>query len=470
MSKIDISELGFTPVEKAPSQNTFNGIGTRLYGQTKVPQAEGLYTKVHYFTLLYVPVLALGKYLAHKQDGNEYILGKGRLSGRSKAWNGLVSLSVASFIGFGAYQSHVGSPEYEAKKMYSDALEMVEEHEFDEAITSLKSVYSSKSSVTQAAGQKLKELMSGDYLAQRSPAENFEIVSNATKLGALFPKRLETYKAKYDEFESVAPVVASDFAELVVNATSDEATIKLYENKNFTLLKGVYSADKSDYRVAQRYAVLDERLNQCLSCREILEPHLDSLANTEGSRILGQAYAAARETDKAYDLLAPYVDKKIKLYHAAEAKYDEVVQKVWDDTIELLNSGNAPASFYTKYDAVPEQEQDQLVDEFYAGKRDASAVVSNARDAYRETTSIVPVALDLGIVLLDKASVSSDGALRSKLLEQAEETFLSVQNYAGDSDDYQLYLGQVYYWLGKSLKGKSCSLRCSRSTIAAIKY
>ena len=454
MAELNIEDLGFKAVKKAPAQNTFNGIGTRLYGQSAIAGSEPLYTKVLYFTILYIPILALGKYLAYKENGAEYILGKGELSGFSKIWNALLVVVVLSFIGGVAYKSHVSSPEYIAKNLYEDATQMIEDGEFEPAITNLKSVYVGRSSLKQSAKEKIEQLMSNEFLSERSPEESFQIISNATQKTELFPQKLDIYINSFNKYETTNPVVASDFAELIVGNSTDEQQIQLYEKKNYSLLNGLYTAKPSDFGIAQRYALLDERLNRCENCLTILEPHADKLKDTESARVLGQAYANVRETEKAYRLLEPYVEKNMTRYHAAEKRYDDEIQKVWDNSIDFLNSGKAPESFYNKYDAASKENQQLMVDEYFYEQRDSSIAVENARQEYVDSASIVPVALDLGIVLLDKAAITSDLKKREALLQQAEKTFLAVQNYAGDSDDYQLYLGQVYYWLSKEDEGE----------------
>jgi tetratricopeptide (TPR) repeat protein len=64
------------------------------------------------------------------------------------------------------------------------------------------------------------------------------------------------------------------------------------------------------------------------------------------------------------------------------------------------------------------------------------------------------VALDLGIVILRRAQGLADPDARRQELERAEKTFLAVRGVAGESDQYRLYLGQVYYWLGKHAEGR----------------
>lgn len=453
MSELNIQDLGYEPIQKAPSQNTFNGIGTRLYGNTAIPETDHLYSKVMYFTILYIPIFALAKYLACFREGNEYILGKGKLSGISKAWNMLLIILAAGAFSFTAYNEYVNSPEYIAKNLYNEALELIEDKQFADAISNLKLVHKGGSSYTQVATKKLDELISDTYLKTLSPSENYQVVNSATKISMLASKREELGIQYFEKFVETDPKIASDFADLIVSSSNDENIIKTYEEKNYNLLKMLFSQQSGDYDIALKYAALEERYNQCEMCIDILEPHFEKLGLTEGARILGQSYAAGREVDKAYKLLSPYVENHLSTYHLAEKNYNEILQKVWDDSIEELNSGKARQSFYTEYDMASKERQGEMVDEYYISRRDTSAAVDEAKGAYFESTKIVPVALDLGMVLLNRASMTSSNQARITSLEQAEKIFLSVQNYAGDSDEYQLYLGQVYYWLGKESKG-----------------
>jgi len=73
---------------------------------------------------------------------------------------------------------------------------------------------------------------------------------------------------------------------------------------------------------------------------------------------------------------------------------------------------------------------------------------------FKAANTIVHVTLDLGIVQLTRAQDLKEPAARKKELEAAEATFLAIRGLAGETDEYRLFLGQVYYWLGKSKEGK----------------
>ena len=71
--------------------------------------------------------------------------------------------------------------------------------------------------------------------------------------------------------------------------------------------------------------------------------------------------------------------------------------------------------------------------------------------ANREVGAVV---LELGVVQLQPRAALTDPVARRAELEAAEKTFLSIQKFAAQNDEYRLSLGQVYYWLGRSSEGK----------------
>jgi tetratricopeptide (TPR) repeat protein len=67
---------------------------------------------------------------------------------------------------------------------------------------------------------------------------------------------------------------------------------------------------------------------------------------------------------------------------------------------------------------------------------------------------VVSVALDLGIVTIQRAQTFTDPAKRTAELKEAEGIFLAIRGVAGETDAYRMWLGQVDYWLGKPEEGR----------------
>jgi tetratricopeptide (TPR) repeat protein len=95
-----------------------------------------------------------------------------------------------------------------------------------------------------------------------------------------------------------------------------------------------------------------------------------------------------------------------------------------------------------------------MVDEWVSKRMEKSGDLSQHRDRFIEAATVVPQAMDLGILLLQHAQGIEDADARRKQLEHSESIFMSVQAAAGDNPQYQLFLGQVKYWLGKSAEGE----------------
>jgi hypothetical protein len=455
MSEVNLEDLGFKPSNKPPTLFSFYGIGTRLYGSLKKNEYPNLSVRIVYFTLFFIPIFALGRYLIQQHEGNEYVVGKSSLSGLSKIWNSLLGLTLVTFSSLAYYQHYTQSADYIAAQNYQVAEQAIAEKDYTVAFQHLISVYRGNSAHQIKARDLIDRLAEDGNLHSLTAAQSYSILENLAKVRELFPNLEEKYISYFERYQADYPKEAVQLARLIVKDSPDEALVQNYNQKSYQLLQQVFANNTGDLDLAIQYAELEESLNQCAQCLSILQPYRAQLGGTEGARILGQALAGAMEYDLAYELLLPYVKLRLEWYHRAEQKYSEVLDKTWQDTIEYLDTGKAPQSFYDDYQAADEETQSQLVNAVYERRRDGSVQVTQARDAYLNSTKIVPVALDLGIVMLNRALNTSDPAAREASLKSAEETFLSVRNFAGDSDEYQLYLGQVYYWLGKESEGEA---------------
>lgn len=220
------------------------------------------------------------------------------------------------------------------------------------------------------------------------------------------------------------------------------------------LLERIVAADPRNTAAAIEYAVLLERRRDCSRCEALLAPHAAALGRSEGARILGQIYAGQGKLDESYALLQPYTEEKLKVFVKHETEYREAGDAIEKLAIEKLRAGTAPADFYKRYDAADEATKREMVSAFINEQLSASSKLKSLTQTLRESATIVPVALDLGIVTVQRAQKLTDTAARNAQFQAAEKVFLSIRGLAGDNDGYRLYLGQVYYWLGKQAEGK----------------
>jgi hypothetical protein len=220
------------------------------------------------------------------------------------------------------------------------------------------------------------------------------------------------------------------------------------------LLHRIVAAEPANTAAAVELAVLLDGKRECAPCEALLAPHAGKLGKGEGARILGQIYAGKGLADESYALLQPYTEDKLKVFAQREADYRKAAENLEKAAIEQLRAGRAPKAFYDAYDKADDQGKRLLVGNFVNEQLSASAALKQQVQALRESAAIVPAALDLGIVTVHRAQRLSDAAARNAQFQAAEKVFLSIRGVAGDSDNYRLYLGQVYYWLGKQDEGK----------------
>jgi len=220
------------------------------------------------------------------------------------------------------------------------------------------------------------------------------------------------------------------------------------------LLERIVAADPGNAPAAIEYAqVLDQR-RDCARCEALLAPHSAVLGKGEGARILGQIHAAKGRLDESYALLQPYTEEKLKVFVKQQADYEAAAASIEKSAIEKLRSNKAPADFYKRYDAADEAGKRELVSSFVNDQMNGSSALKSAVQRLRESAAIVPVALDLGIVTVQRAQSLSATTARNAQFEAAEKVFLSIRGVVGNTDSYRLYLGQVYYWLGKQAEGR----------------
>ena len=95
------------PIKTAPGLMTINGIGCTMYGRRDLDPESGAYVKTHCFTVLFIPLLALGAYrVVDSPERGWYFLGKEPLSGFARSWNYAVAfLSICLGLSIGYEKS-----------------------------------------------------------------------------------------------------------------------------------------------------------------------------------------------------------------------------------------------------------------------------------------------------------------------------------------------------------------------------
>jgi tetratricopeptide (TPR) repeat protein len=459
MSKIKLEDRfpGMHPIDSIPSLRMFNGFGTRLCGTRDVDSLTGWYITTRCVCALFIPIIALRAYRVTDAEDGQVFIGREPLSPLAKGWNMVMAAVVAGLCAALVWASYIDSPDYRAAGQLEDARRLAESDQPVEAAELYSAVIMGRTSHAGGAEYALKSLL--DDLVRRGRAEQaasvLDIVINVQRR---FP---ETDIIR-QPFEWGAPWVerfaasdvrgALEFLDVIAPLAKDTAAV---DATRVQLLERAVAEAPESPDLASRLALMYEARGELDKCDELLVPLVERLGASEGARILGQSYARRGEYQSSFALLLPYVDGRLQQFRAAEEAYNAVVEQKWARVVERLKGGEGSEDFYRRYEAADEAGQQAIVREYVETQiRDDPAIVA-AQEEMMALADVVPVALDLGIVRLRRAQKMVDSQARRDELAEAEKTFLAIRGLAGGSDEYRLYLGQVYYWLGKHAEGRA---------------
>jgi hypothetical protein len=234
----------------------------------------------------------------------------------------------------------------------------------------------------------------------------------------------------------------------------EASDLKAYRTAWRGYLQKAVSADPANAAPAIDLAVILDAEDNPDECRKLLTPHAAKLGTTEGARVLGQILVRDGKFAEGAPLLKAYSTSRLSALHAAEKKYEAVANRVQTQAIATLDENRGPREFYPKYEAANEAGKRELIEDFIRSHLKDSKEIAAAVAELEAASPVVSVMLSLGIAQLNLAQASPDPESRKKGLEDAEASFLSVRESAGGTDEYQLFLGQVSYWLGKHEEGK----------------
>jgi hypothetical protein len=148
------------------------------------------------------------------------------------------------------------------------------------------------------------------------------------------------------------------------------------------------------------------------------------------------------------------VQAQLTKLRAVERNYTNAYARASAAAVQSLRNNSADADFYARYERASKAQKEELVGDYIHKWLENDATFKRAIAELKAANTIVNVTLDLGIVQLNRAQGFPDPAARKSELEAAEKTFLAIRGLAGETDEYRLFLGQVYYWLGRSKEGK----------------
>ncbi|MBL8799787.1 MAG: hypothetical protein JNM56_38250, partial [Planctomycetia bacterium] len=456
MSEFDWSEKfpEMQPIRSAPSMFTMNGIGTSIYGSRDYDEETGTYVKTHAICLLFVPVIAIGAYRVADAPQGWYFVGKVPLSPFAKFWNLALILCLTLGTGGLFLHSHFTSPAYIAGQQLAEADDHAAAGRATRAAEIYRAVWIGGTSHASTAKEKLAGLVSNPPADLKETAGVFRVaieMDQGSKNSKLTPLLFEKGTALVQQHSAADPQGSLAILEAIAPAAPDPAALWPQRRQ---LLEELVKQQPADAELASRLAVVCELQGELPRCEQVLTPHEKNLGEQEGARILGRIYVNQGKYEAAYALLQPYTAARLPKLHAAEQAFENTLKSLQDRVVNDLRGGKASGFDYNRYKSANQATQQALVSEYIDNRlKDHPAILKANQDRLKEA-GVVPVALDLGIARLHRAQGLADPAARKAELEEAEKTFLAIRGLAGESDKYRMYLGQVYYWLGRPAEGK----------------
>ena len=220
------------------------------------------------------------------------------------------------------------------------------------------------------------------------------------------------------------------------------------------LLERLVRDKPDDIDLLCKLAVVYEHNNQRERCLALLEPHVKQLGITEGARILGLIYYSKGKQDEALALLQPYADQRLQQANEVAKQVQAAWLNARTQVFNELKSGKAQGFDFEHHKNLPEAQGIAMVEEYVTSRLKDDPALARQLEELGRQHNVVEVAIDLGTMRLTRAQRLVNPNERKAELQKAEKTFLSVRDLAGDNAEYQLSLGQVYYWLGKQADGK----------------
>jgi hypothetical protein len=457
MSEVDLSGKfpEVQPLASVPTLFTFNGIGSTLYGRRQTDPETGLYIKTLCICVLFLPIFCLKSYVVADAEKGWYFLGRVPLSGLAKAWNWAVILLCSGSLLTLGIVNHLGSPEVVGRETLRTAAEHWEAGRVAAAAALWSELINGQTSHAVTAEQELARGLATalDASQERNAVLLVGNVTTLTKSDAKERLTADLYprgSALVDRVALHQPAEGLALLDILRPLWPADQDQKARREK---LLEAAVGGRPDDPKLASELALIFEARGEKGRLLGLLAPHIDRLGTLEGARILGLLEAEGGRLESSRALLLPYTQGRLAQLSAAKAHYDRVANAAWQREIEQLDKNAAPQDWYRDYEKADEKEQARMVEEWVGPRIRADQQIAEAEAKLVESTGIVPVALDLGILMIQRAAGLDDGQ-RKKELETAEQILIGIEGFADESDYYRISLGKVRYWLGKATEGK----------------
>jgi tetratricopeptide (TPR) repeat protein len=505
------------PVGSAPTLQTVHGCGTGFYGSRDFDRPTGSYVKTQCFCVLFVPLIAMKSYRVTNRGAGWNLIGRVPLSRFARIWNITFLFAVLACIVYGVVDEYLRNPTSRAGRLLAKADEAAAAGDLLEADRLYREVARTRTGHAAVARKRCTALVErpeldslslndvtqlyDDVIEIRVPGENNPVdvtrglaivkahaqadppgsiklldriarLSNADDCREAYKNVFQAGLAWVEHHPQAPPrQLFSLLDQLAELPDADPARVASIRRP---MLEKLLAANPQDVDLAVQLALALEAEDRSSGKKpenkpaqkteegdfrgrivKLLTPLRDKLGTDEGARLLGQALAAEGKFDDAYALLGPYLETHLEAFHEAERAFGESYERAQARLSDQIRSGTAPGFDFSVFQEASDDKKQAMLVEYFSERIKDDADVEAARQRLAQQGMVVPAALDLGMVMLQRAQTIQDPAARRTELERAEKTFIAIRGTAADADKYMLQLGQVYYWLGKQKEGRA---------------
>jgi hypothetical protein len=443
-------------IKSRPRLYHFFGFGLYLYGDRDLDLDTQSFVRTLCFCVLYIPVLALRSYRVAPTDDGWTYLGVTPVSRSARLLSLASAVAILGGGGFIGAHAYLNAPNVVATRKLAEVDQFLANGQVRNAAVALADVAMGPTEHATPSAKRLAKLLIGDSSIKDQPglAEMFGTAVKVQQAGrwpgsaqALHNRAVEVAKLTALKDPRGAVAILESVAPL---APADQSVTEIRQG----LLEKIVAADPSDLAWATRLALTYESKGDLDRCQKLLEPLRFRLGESEGARVLGLADAKSDRIDQALPLLRAYTAGRLKRLVQAEEKLRSLYRSAQERIMGGLNNERALDFDYNRYRRADESGREKMLIAYFEEKVKGDPEIARVQQALIADSGVTPAALELGLLLVQHAQSQSDAQARQALLAEAEATFLAVSRIAGDREDYQLSLAQVYYWQGKQAQGR----------------
>lgn len=442
------------PIDQVPTLFRVLGTGTTMIGRRDHHAETNTYVSTHCFTLLFVPLLALGTYRVQDSPaGGWYFLGRENTSALAWTGNVLSVLLLLAALGAGGWYLRIGSAEHRAGQSVEQADQLAREGRVGEAATALREVMESRTTYVPVARKMLVALLDKPGTDPKEVGRLFSIAADLERQGDPLVHDLYArgHKLVADELAGKDPAAALEVLDIVL-PLAPLASNSLQLEKQIS--QALVRKGPDDVSPASRLATVRWQLGETDGLKELLEPFAGKLGSLDGAAVLGRLYLRDGRYDDASGILGPFVQARLQGYRDAMRAQNTAFESLGKKLGAMIAERKAPEFDYAKFEAAGDDQKREMFFAYFQRLAEDDVHVRVSGHLLSRERLTMDAVLDLGLAQVHLAQQEADPARRKAGLEKAEATFRSIQDEARHNDEYRRRLAQVCYWLGKPDEGR----------------